>query len=233
MHSAGFSFLKYRTRQSGQAKHVVCCFFPVFTAFIYTLSNDLKIDFMGTKGTTQSYIATANTYSQWDQNSCTCFFLIIRMYELTRSKKPNWKKIVLFNFLYFFLVSFRMQTAAFQFIMRNLPWKGGQPRIHSPACFTAPPTLLLLLFQSFRTGIMPRFISKTAALAECGAKPTKDSGNLYTDFSDLRIKCSKISALRASRETLEEYSSLLKKMEKLQICIPPPPFFFKHRVCPC
>lgn len=141
------------------------------------------------------------------------------MYELIRGKKANWKNIALFNFWGFFLISFRMQTAVFQLAMRNLPQKGGQPRICSPACFTAPRTLLLLLFRSLGTGIALGFISKTPALAECGAKPTKDSGNLCTDFSDRWIKCSKISALRASRETPEEHSSLLKKMEKLQICI--------------
>lgn len=50
MRSAGFSVLKDTTRQSGQAKQA---FFAVFTACIHTLSNDLKIEFMGTKGTTQ------------------------------------------------------------------------------------------------------------------------------------------------------------------------------------
>lgn len=67
MHSGGFSFLKYITRQSGQAKHYFFFFPSVFTALIYTLSDDLKIEFLGTKGTTQSYAAAANTYSQWDQ----------------------------------------------------------------------------------------------------------------------------------------------------------------------
>lgn len=107
------------------------------------------------------------------------------------------KKIALNNFLYFFLITLRMQTAVFQFAMRNLPQKRGQPRVQSPVRFTAPPTLLLLLVQSLGTGIMLRFISKTAAPAQCGAKSTEDTENLCTDLSDLQIKCTEISALCA------------------------------------
>lgn len=127
-----------------------------------------------------------------------------------------------------------MQTAIFQFNMRNLPRTRGQPRAHSPAWFTAPPTLLLFLFQSLRTGTTLGFISKTAAPAQCGAKPAEDTENLCTDLSDLRIKCTEISALCASGETPEEYSSLLKIKEKPQICIFLCLFFFflNHRICP-
>lgn len=132
-------------------------------------------------------------------------------------KKPSTLFDLIFDF--FFLISFRMQTADFQSAMRNLPETGGQTCSHSPDCFTAPPTQPLLLFQSLGTGNALAFISKTAALAGYGAKPSKDNGNLCTDCSDLWIKSTQISMLRASRETLEEYSSLLKKMEKLQICI--------------
>lgn len=107
-----------------------------------------------------------------------------------------------------------MRTADFQFAVRNRPpWKGGWPHICSPACFTAPPELLLLLFQSPGMGIALGFISRTAALAECGAKTTKDSGNLCTDSGDLWIKCTEISVLRASRETPREYSSAEKNGE--------------------
>lgn len=119
-----------------------------------------------------------------------------------------------------------METAVFQFTVRNLSQKRGQPRVQSPAWFTAPPTLLLLLFQGLGTGSTLRFISRTAAPAQCAAKSAEDTENLCTDLSDLRIKCTEISPLCASRETPEEYSSLLKIKEKLQICIFSLVFFF-------
>lgn len=62
-------------------------------AFIYNLSDDLKIELIRTKGSTQSYVATANTSPQWDQNNYICFFSAVWLCEPTRrEKKPNWKK---------------------------------------------------------------------------------------------------------------------------------------------
>lgn len=80
--------------------------FPlIFRAFIYTVSDELKIEFMGTKGASQRYTATAKTYSQPDQNNYTCFFLVVQMYELTRGRGGGEIK-VLFYFIFDILSHF-------------------------------------------------------------------------------------------------------------------------------
>lgn len=152
--------------------------------------------------------------------------------SLYGGKKPNWKENVLFHFCFVFFSHF-FQNANFCLYVHHEkpPTEGRAATSLSPACFIAPHSLLLLLFQSLGTGIALGFISKTAALAECGAKPTKDSGNLCTDSSDLWIKCTKISLLRASRELLEVYSSLLKKRRSHRFAFFfPPPFFLTHNM---
>lgn len=113
-----------------------------------------------------------------------------------------------------------MQTVLFWFTRRNPLWNGGQPGIRSPSWFTAPPTPPLL--QSTRTGIALGFITTTAASAERGAEPTKDSGDLCTD---LGIKCTEIPALRAGKEIPKEHSWGKKK--KLFFAF----FFYTQKMC--
>lgn len=68
--------------------------------------------------------------------------------------------------------------------------------------------------------------AETAAPAQCGAKCTERTENLCTDLSDLGIKRTEISAFCASRDTPEEYSSLLEIKEKASDLHFSLPFFF-------